>query len=102
MARWAAIFTDNPDAAAVRDTQRQAHFDYLARHADRILLAGGLRPSEDGWWSGGLWIIEAGTRAEAAALCEEDPFFVHGLRRGYELQLWGRAPCYGEPDTIRL
>ncbi len=90
MARWAAIFTDNPEASAVREAQRQAHFDYLARHADRILLAGG------------LWIIEADTRADAAQLCEEDPFFAHGLRKGYTLALWGRAPCYGALDSIRL
>jgi uncharacterized protein YciI len=102
MARWAAIFTDNPGASAVREAQREAHFDYLARHADRILLAGGLRPGVDEYWSGGLWIIEAETRADAVQLCEEDPFFVHGLRSGYQLALWGRAPCYGETDTIRL
>jgi uncharacterized protein YciI len=102
VARWAAIFEDNPEAPNVRQAQRDAHFAYLARHADRILLAGGLRPGEDAYWSGGLWIIEADTRADAAGLCEEDPFFVHGLRKGYQLFIWGRAPCYGELGSIRL
>jgi hypothetical protein len=27
-------------------------------------------------------------------LCEQDPFFVRGLRRGYRLYTWGKAPVY--------
>jgi uncharacterized protein YciI len=102
MTRWVAIFEDDPAAGEVRLANRDAHFDYLARHADRILLAGGLRPDDDAFWSGGLWVIEADTREDAMQLCEEDPFFTAGLRKSYRLALWGRAPCYGELNSIRL
>jgi uncharacterized protein len=100
--RWVAIFEDNPDRGSVRIAQREAHFEYLARHADRIRLAGGLRSGPDEFWSGGLWIIDVDTREEAAELCEEDPFVVHGLRKSYRLAAWGRAPCYGEENTVPL
>jgi uncharacterized protein YciI len=102
MTRWVAIFEDDPDAADARFANREAHFDYLAQHADRILLAGGLRPDADAFWTGGLWVIEAETREDAVRLCEADPFFTAGLRKSYRLAIWGRAPCYGEPNSVRL
>lgn len=103
MTRWVAIFEDDPAAAHVRREQRDPHFAYLSAHAARIRLGGGLRaaPTDD-VWVGGLWIIDADTREEAVRLCEEDPFFVHGLRKSYRLLAWGRAPGYGEVGSVGL
>jgi len=96
MARWIALFEDNPEAAWVRQNHAQAHFDYLAAHAERIVIGGGLRPEPGAWWEGGLWVLEVETREEAVRLVEADPYFKLGLRRGYRLAIWGKAPCYGE------
>ena len=93
--RWVAIFEDDPGADAVRKNHSQEHFDYLARHRDRIVLGGGLRPAPDAWFCGGLWVLEVSSRDEAVALCEQDPYFVRGLRKGYRLYTWGKAPGYG-------
>jgi uncharacterized protein YciI len=98
MARWVAIFEDNTEAEAgwVRKQHAADHFEYLKTNSDRIRLAGGLRPGPDDWWNGGLWVLEVETRAQAEALCENDPFFKLGLRRSYRLQVWGKAPIYGD------
>lgn len=98
MARWVAVFEDNPDAEAgcVRRQHADDHFAYLAENRDKIVLGGGLRPSPDEWYCGGLWVMEVASRDEAAALCEGDPYFRLGLRKGYRLYAWGKAPLYGE------
>jgi uncharacterized protein len=95
MARWIALFEDDPDAAWVREKHNQDHFDYLEAHKDRIVIGGGLRPEPGAWFEGGLWVVEVSSREEAVALVENDPYFLLGLRKGYRLALWGKAPCYG-------
>lgn len=45
---------------------------------------------------GGLWVMDVETREEAVRLIEGDPCFTLGLRKGYRLAVWGKAPCYGE------
>jgi uncharacterized protein len=95
MTRWVAIFEDDPARANVRVEQREAHFDFLARNAAKIRIGGGLQQEPGAPWVGGLWVIETDQREDAVKLCEDDPFFLHGLRKGYRIMSWGRAPCYG-------
>jgi uncharacterized protein YciI len=101
MARWVVIFEDHPREIGdpIRKNHHQAHFDYLAEHSDRILIGGGLRPSPEEWYCGGLWVIEVDKREDAVALIENDPYFTLGLRKGYRLMIWGKAPNYG-PVTL--
>src|SRR5262245_55183212 len=94
--RWVAIFEDKTEADWVRKQHSTAHFEYLAANRDRIVLAGGLRPAPGEWYCGGLWIMEVGSREEASRLVEGDPYFRLGLRKSYRLNVWGKAPCYGE------
>ena len=91
MTRWVAIFEDAPDTDEIRRAQTDAHLAYLDAHADEILIGGGLRPAPDEWYCGGLWVMEVATRARAVQLCENDPFFKAGLRKGYKLLVWGKA-----------
>ena len=55
-----------------------------------------MRPEPGGKFCGGLWVLEVESRAEAARLCEDDPYFRLGLRTGYRLYAWGKAPVYGD------
>lgn len=98
MARWVALFEDVSEdkARPIRQHHDQQHFDYLAKYSDEIVIAGGLRPDEGAWSSGGLWVLEVSSKARAIELCENDPYFKLGLRKSYQLCRWGKAPCYGE------
>lgn len=80
-----ARFTDQPDIAERRAELLQEHFDWLAANADKVLLAGSLRTDVGGDSLGGLWIIEAGSKAEAEQVYQTDPFFANGLRATVEL-----------------
>jgi uncharacterized protein len=96
VARWVAIFDDDPKALKVRADHHEAHFQHLALHSEKIRIAGGLRPEPGGTFCGGLWVLEVESREEAVRLCEGDPYFILGLRTGYRLYAWGKAPVYGE------
>ena len=93
--RWIALFDDNEGRDSIRKEHAAAHFDYLGANRSKIVIAGGLRPAPDEWYCGGLWVLEVDSRDEAVTLIEQDPFFRLGLRRGYRLLVWGKAPCYG-------
>jgi uncharacterized protein len=93
--RWVALFDDAPGTEHIRTQHAEEHFKYLARHRDKIVIGGGLRPEPGAWYCGGLWVLEVDGRAEAVALCEGDPYFVHGLRASYRLFVWGKAPVFG-------
>jgi uncharacterized protein len=92
MPLFAAIFEDDVEAAPrVRAVAEDAHLAYLGKHRDAVLIAGALRPAPDAVPTGGLWIIEADTREEAARICEADPFFTAGLRKSYRLDSWTKG-----------
>lgn len=80
-----ARFTDKPDIAERRAELLQAHFDWLAANDDKVLLAGSVRVDVGGDSLGGLWIIEANSKAEAEQVYQTDPFFANGLRAGVEV-----------------
>lgn len=97
--RWVAIFDDNAGLESIRKEHSATHFDYLNAHRDKIIIAGGLRQAPGEWPFGGLWVLEVNSKDEAERLIEHDPYFQLGLRKGYRLLVWGKAPCYG---TVRL
>ena len=82
---FVARFTDKPDIAERRAELLQEHFDWLAANADRVLLAGSLRTDVGGDSLGGLWIIEANSKADAEQVYQTDPFFANGLRAKVEV-----------------
>lgn len=73
-----------------RKKHGEAHLDYLQKHSDKILLAGGLRHSPEEAFVGGGWIVEAGNRDEVDGLVKNDPYFNHQHRR-YNIKYWGIA-----------
>ena len=70
---------DGPDSARIRVATRDAHFAYLERHRD-ILVLGGATLAEDGATrTGSVLIINVASRAEADAFARDEPFRKAGL-----------------------
>lgn len=90
--RFVALFFDTLTPSELDPDLTRDHFDYLARHRDRITQAGGLRPPAGGDFCGTLWVIEAATADEAARLVDEDPYCLAGLRPDRRLFFWNAAP----------
>jgi len=82
---FVARFTDKPGIAERRAELLEEHFDWLAANDDKVLLAGSLRSDVGGDSLGGLWVIEAGSKAEAEQVFATDPFFANGLRAKVEV-----------------
>jgi len=84
-------FTDNLEQLSTRERFMPAHLQWLEQHQQAILVAGSVRPEPDAAPVGGVWIVEARSRAEVEALFLTDPFWVHGLRRSVEVLHWSKA-----------
>ncbi|MCG7505328.1 YciI family protein [Mesorhizobium retamae] len=95
MTRFVAIFEDNVGFDWVRRDHSGEHLAFLEANKTRIVLAGALRPGVDEHPSGGLWIFDVASADEAIALIESDPYFKLGLRKSYDLRVWGKPPFYG-------
>lgn len=80
-----ARFTDKPGIAERRSELLEEHFAWLDKNRDRVRLAGSLRADVGGDSLGGLWIIEAESKADAEQVYQTDPFFANGLRANVEL-----------------
>jgi len=70
---------DGPDGARIRAATRDAHFAYLDKHRD-ILVLGGATLADDGVArTGSVLIINVSSRAEADAFARDEPFRRAGL-----------------------
>lgn len=93
---YAVLFEDEPAVAArLRAELMPDHLAFLDRHADAIRAAGPLRDPATGAVEGGLWLVEAGTEEDVAALCREDPFGAAGLRRSIRIRAWTQVFAEG-------
>jgi len=68
-----------------------AHLQWLEQHQRTILVAGSVRSEIDAAPGGGVWIVEAQSKAEVESLFLTDPFWVQGLRQGVEVLHWSKA-----------
>ena len=76
---YAVICFDRPDSAALRDTHRAAHMEYLNANAARIAYGGPLKNAADGPSTGALIVLDCATREEAEAIIGADPFYRAGV-----------------------
>ena len=88
---FAVRFHDRADRRATRERFLDAHIAWLAARRDRVLVAGSLRTEPGTAPVGGLWIVEAESRAEVEAIYATDPFWTEGLRERVEIHLWSKA-----------
>jgi|SRR3954468_17434327 len=84
-------FTDNPEKLGLRAELLPSHLTWLEERQSTILVAGSLKPEPGSPPVGALWIVEAESRSEVEVVFQTDPFWVHGLRHGYEILLWSKA-----------
>lgn len=84
-------FTDKPESLPLRQEFLHSHLQWLERHQTTILVAGSLRPEPSAAPVGACWVVEAQSASEVEALFQTDPFWVRGLRAGYEILHWSKA-----------
>jgi uncharacterized protein YciI len=76
---YALICFDRPDSAALRDTHRAAHLEFLNANSEKIVFGGPLKNTPDGASTGALIIVDCATRKEAEAFIGADPFYRGGV-----------------------
>lgn len=67
------------------------HMAFLASHGDQVVAAGALRSSSDGVPTGGIWIINAESKAAVKAFYQGDPFWKAALRKPVRVSHWAKA-----------
>ena len=82
---------DREDGAAIRAATREAHFAYLHRHKD-ILVLGGALLAEDGTTRiGSSFLINVPGRAAAEEFSRNEPFTKAGLFRDVRIRRMRRG-----------
>lgn len=88
---FAVLFTDKPGHGALRAQNLEAHIRWVAEHRESVLVAGSLRTEPGAVPKGGLWIVEAQSKAAVLELMKSDPFYTCGLRQQVEVLFWSKA-----------
>ncbi|MAA99578.1 MAG: hypothetical protein CMN87_10030 [Stappia sp.] len=84
---YALICTDKTGASQIRLDNRPDHLAWLKAMGDRLKAAGPFL-DDDGGMTGSLVVIEAGSRDEALAVSQEDPYARAGLFENVEIRPW--------------
>ena len=85
------VYAEQPERLPERAQHMPDHLAFLAAHADRVIAAGALRASADGVPSGGIWIVNAASKADVEAFYKDDPFWTAGLRKSVRVSHWAKA-----------
>lgn len=93
---WLVTFEDEPTKVGLRTTHVDKHIAYVRSVAGSLLASGALRDTPDGKQTGGMWVIDKPTRAEAMAIFEGDPFFKEGLRANVVVKHWTKGVWEGK------
>ena len=88
---FAVLFTDQPHHGALRSKYLQAHIDWVDQNKAAVLVAGSLRAQPQDTPKGGLWIVEAASKASVMQIMATDPFYTCGLRQSVEVLYWSKA-----------
>ena len=76
---WAISCTDKPGSAATREKVLQPHRNYLQSQKAILVLAGATQTDDGKEPTGSLFIVNVGSRAEARAFSDGDPFTKAGV-----------------------
>jgi uncharacterized protein YciI len=90
------LFEDNPEKTSMRLQHIKAHLEFLEKNSKNILGAGPLKEANVEGFSGGLWLVEAGSPEEVRQLYEADPFWPTGLRKSARVLQWSQVFANGK------
>ena len=76
---WAISCVDKPNTASTRASVLQPHRDYLQSQKRILVLAGATQNDEGTEAIGSLFIVNVGSRADAKAFSDGDPFTQNGV-----------------------
>ena len=88
---FAVIFTDKPGSGLLRAEHLQAHIEWVDQNKAAVLVAGSLRVEPTDTPKGGLWIVQAESKASVMQIMLSDPFYTCGLRQSIEVLHWSKA-----------
>jgi len=87
---------DKPGSQALRQALRDEHLEYL-KEKPELLLACGAKLEDDGsGGTGGVYIVDVDTRAEAEQFIAADPFTKGGLFERTTITRWRKAYLDGK------
>jgi uncharacterized protein YciI len=78
---WAISRVAAPNFSALREQNLQPHLDYLKSRKKILVLSGGTTSDDGKIFVGSLLIVNVGSRAEAQAFVDGDPFTKAGMFR---------------------
>jgi uncharacterized protein YciI len=76
---WAISCTDKPNTAAIREKVLLPHREYLQSQKKILVLAGATQNDDGTQAIGSLFVVNAGSRAEAKKFSDGDPFTQNGV-----------------------
>jgi uncharacterized protein len=76
---WAISRAAAPNFAEKREKSLQPHIDYLVSQKKILVLSGGTTSDDGKEFVGSLLIVNVGSRAEARAFVDSDPFTKAGM-----------------------
>ena len=76
---WAISRVAAPNFAAMREKGLQPHLDYLHSQKNSLVVSGATLTDDGKEVTGSLLIVNVGSRAEAKAFVEADPFQKAGM-----------------------
>ena len=75
---WVISCTDKANSAEIRDKHLLPHREYLQSQRKILVLAGATQNDDGTQAIGSLFVVNVGSRAEAKAFSDGDPFTKHG------------------------
>lgn len=82
---WAVSRVAAPSFSELREKHLQSHIDYLKSQKKILVLSGGTTSDDGKEFVGSLLIVNVGSRAEAQAFADGDPFQKAGLFRDVKI-----------------
>lgn len=87
---------DNPEQGHIRQETYQEHLDYLESIAPQLLACGAKLYDDGDKASGGVYLVDVETRAEAQKIIEADPFYRNSLFAEVKITRWRKAYLNGQ------
>ena len=82
---------DDPRSTTLRAAHREAHFAYLEKHRDILVLGGALLAEDGTTRTGSVLIVNVPDRAAAEAFSRDEPFRKAGLFRSVKISRMRRG-----------